>query len=75
MDLSHLTEEQRKEALSIMVWLDHRLNWSYTTIPFTVGTFKEMWREHVGSEELIPQEYKNKVMRIYKEKKEADKSK
>lgn len=64
MNLDHLTKEQQIEALSCMAWLDRRLI-STSVIPVYVKVFEREWEKYVGSLELIPQEYKDKVLHIY----------
>ncbi|WP_158442456.1 hypothetical protein [Paenibacillus pini] len=54
-----------------MEWLDRRLT-TWSVIPSYIRIFKSEWREHVGSEELIPQEYRDKIKNVYDELKKRD---
>jgi hypothetical protein len=52
-----------------MAWLDARIEFSHFTFRFYIAVFEREWVKYVGAKETIPQEYKDKVMKIYHDKK------
>lgn len=56
-----VTEEE-----SLMMWLDHRLEHATSSqFRFLVDEFKKMWVDQFGSEDSIPEDFKENVSQLY----------